>query len=176
MLHRSLSIVIAVLLAIDLVICVVIGGCDMPIPTMSGSVPMKCHWGFIAVSIVLAAGLVLAIFSTFLRSPEARRFAGLTLGIIALTVAFIPSEWAVGTCSWEGDAMCCANSAASGASAEELAACALSMDCHVSAIATWITAALVLVVAVILVVKAGNGSSLPRHPRLRDGSFTNESD
>lgn len=169
MLEKILNIVTLVALALGLGVSLIVGGCEDPIPTLSGSVPMKCVWGFAAVSVVLAGGLVLAVARMFLKTGEARRFASLSMVVVALIAALIPSPWVVGTCSWEGTALCCADLAATGAAPEELVWCAFSMDCHVSALAVWIAAAFVIIASIIQIVTSRtHEQAATKKPKLFD--------
>ena len=171
MLNRALNIVTIALFAGGLGINLIFGGCDMPVPTLTGSVPMKCVWGSTAASIVLSVGLILSCARLVLKTTEAKRFAAFGLGLIALAVALIPSSLGVGVCSWDGSALCCSHLVEAGASAEEIAWCGLAMDCHISAIALWIMAILVVIsVSIQAATASSNGSqgNDPVRPKLYD--------
>lgn len=167
MLRKVLNIVSLVLLAGALGVCLVVGGCDMPVSTLTGGVPMKCVWGLRAVSVVLGASLVLALAQLFLKTSEARRFAALALGVIVLAAALIASPLAVGTCSWDGSALCCSN-LESAATLEDAAWCSLTMDCHISALTVWIVAVLIIIIHIVLVVKQQAGTGEENKPKLFD--------
>lgn len=168
MLSKVLNIVTIVLLAGALGVCLVVGGCDMPVPTLTGGVPMKCVGGLSAVSVVMGAGLVLALAQLFLKTAEAKRFAALSLGVITLVAALILSPLVVGTCSWDGNALCCGHLLEQGATVEELAWCGLTMDCHISALVVWIVAALIIIIQIIVALKARAGTSEAHKPKLFD--------
>ncbi len=168
MLNKVLNLVVILLFAAGLCASSIVGGCEMLIPTQTGSVPMKCIGGFNSVSLLLGVGLILAIVRLFLKNTEARRFAALSLGLIVLAAALIPSPLVVGVCSWEGAALCCSPLAEAGASAEELAWCSLTMDCHISAAVVWVMATLILVCLVIQVLTTPSDTSEKTKPRLFD--------
>ena len=173
MLTKVLNILTIVLLAVGLGVCLVVGGCDMPVPTLSGSVPMKCVWGLSSVAACLAVGLILAVARLWLKTREAQRFSAVSLILVVLAAALIPSPLVVGVCSWAPTALCCADLAASGASAEALAFCGVTMDCHISAITVWIMAALVVICMVIVIAtaqgsKAETETETERKPGLFD--------
>lgn len=52
-------------------VSVLMGGCAKPVETAAGgTVPMKCHWTFVATTLVGAAGVVTALLALAGRTKE----------------------------------------------------------------------------------------------------------
>jgi heme/copper-type cytochrome/quinol oxidase subunit 2 len=157
MVNRLLNIGTLVALAVGLAVSLLIGGCDEPVLTLSGSVPMKCVWSFISVSILFIVALILGVVRLFLKTTEARRFAALSLGLTALAAALICSPWGIGICSGETMALCSVDPSAGDAGMAMSSWFGSAMDCHTSALVVWIVAALVVIGAIIQAVIASFG-------------------
>ena len=63
-----LAVVGVMAMAAVVAVSVLMGGCAKPVETAAGgTVPMKCHWTFVATTLVGAAGVVTALLSLPLR-------------------------------------------------------------------------------------------------------------
>jgi hypothetical protein len=148
--YRVTAAATAAVMLIGLVVSVVLGGCDTLIPCESGSVPMKCHWAFVATTIVFAGGALAALaqlLPAIASSRPARLFAALTTFIVAAIAAILPSGLGIGICAWEGMALCPPD----------------QMDCHTTAPIVWACSGLLAIIALIQAVKANpEPKKLPR--------------
>ena len=81
------------------------GGCTSMIECTSGSMPMKCHWTFIAATFVGLAGMVMGIVATMLEATDGRRAAVIGAMVSAIVVILIVSPIGIGTCA-HADSMC----------------------------------------------------------------------
>ena len=73
-------------------VSVLMGGCAKPVETATGgTVPMKCHWTFVATTLVGAVGVVTALLALAGRTKEAlvNREGQGTLDV-AITVLILP--------------------------------------------------------------------------------------
>jgi hypothetical protein len=156
-LYRIAGAVALVALLVALSTSLVLGGCDTLIPADSGAFPMKCHWAFIAVAVVLVIGIAVVLAQLLLKTTEARRFAASILLLIALAAAFLPSPLGIGICSdggmmSDGTAMLCAVD---------------GMDCHTTAPVVWVCATVIALCAVAQLAKADPEGA--KKPKLTDG-------
>lgn len=111
---------------------VVAGGCDGMIETMQGSrIPMKCHWTMIAAGLLAAIPLVCGIVELFVREKAGRRALAAVLGMSAVTLFLIQSEWGIGVCAMEG------------------------MSCHTMALGLKVISLCLLIIALIQVIRPG---------------------
>jgi hypothetical protein len=150
--YRIAGVVALLALMVALLTSLVLGGCDTLIPADSGSFPMKCHWAFIAVAVVLVIGIVLALVQLLLKTVEARRLAAALLLLVALAAAFLPSPLGIGICSDSGMMLCAID----------------GMDCHTTAPVVWICSAIVVICAAVQLAKSDSDSA--KKPRLTDGA------
>ena len=59
-----LAVVGVMAMAAVVAVSVLMGGCAKPVETAAGgTVPMKCHWTFVATTLVGAAGVVTALLA-----------------------------------------------------------------------------------------------------------------
>jgi hypothetical protein len=151
--YRIAGMVALLALLVALLTSLVLGGCDTLIPADSGSFPMKCHWAFIAVAVVLVIGIVLALAQLLLKTLEARRLAAALLLLVALAAAFLPSPWGIGICSDSGMMLCAID----------------GMDCHTTAPVVWVCSAIVIICAAVQLAKSDPNSV--RKPKLSDGAM-----
>lgn len=116
------------------------GGCSMAIETAAGAtVPMKCHWTFIATSFVGIIGIVTSVLALIGSSKEGRRTAAITTAVSALVVIALTSPLGIGLC---GNA---------------------DMHCHQTALVVWIACGISLIAAIVQIVKADpNAATLPK--------------
>ena len=67
-----LAVVGVMAMAAVVAVSVLMGGCAKPVETAAGgTVPMKCHWTFVATTLVGAAGVVTALLALAGRTKEA---------------------------------------------------------------------------------------------------------
>lgn len=116
------------------------GGCAKPVETAAGgTVPMKCHWTFIATTFIGIVGMVTALLGLAGSTKEGRRFAGIASVAVAAAVVLLTTPVGIGLC---------ANA---------------DMHCHQTALALRITAGIALVVGIVQAVKADpQGAELPK--------------
>ncbi len=106
------------------------GGCTKEIECTSGSVPMKCHWTFLAVPLICFPGAWAAFAAALSGEKKARRMAALSALVAALCALLC--IWAViGICTGAG-----------------------SHGCTPTAIATSVALGLSAVLACVLMAKA----------------------
>jgi hypothetical protein len=151
-LYRISSAATAIVMLAGLLASVIIGGCDALIPCGNAAVPMRCHWAFIATAAVFAIGILAALaqmLSVFSKSKPARLLAAVSTILLAVLAAYLPSPLGIGICSASGMGMpFCGES---------------GMDCHTTAPAVWVCAALLVLIAIIQMLKSNpNAKELPR--------------
>lgn len=107
---RILSVIEIALAALILIVTAAIGDCPTQIQMAAGgSVPMKCHWTFLACDLMAAIGIVDGMLLCLSKGEEARRkvaiccFATFVAVVLAVTVV-------MGVCT--GDMSECKNTAA----------------------------------------------------------------
>lgn len=132
--------VVAACFAAALLAATVLGGCPGQIETAAGgTVPMKCHGTFAAVSFAAAVGLVCAVATLLCRTEEGRRMGAFACLACTFGVVLPTSPFGIGLC---------ANAA---------------MPCHATALAVWIVAGAALVLAVVALAKANPAAdALPK--------------
>lgn len=126
----ALSAVVMLCLAIMTVVSVVKGGCTKLIECESGSFPMKCHWTFIATTVVGVLGIVTGLLTAVASQREGRRMGALATALAAVAAIVIASPVGIGTC----------------AHAESM--------CHVTETVVYVTCAVATVLCLVLTVKA----------------------
>lgn len=90
-----------VLIIAAAVTSVVMGGCAEQIECVNGSVPMKCHWTFIAVPFVLAPGLGALLCYYGVKDRIGREACSL-IAVLAACSATCLIGFGIGTCTGEG--------------------------------------------------------------------------
>lgn len=125
------SALVVVGMAILVGVSVFMGGCSNVIETATGAtVPMKCHWTFVATAFTGTIGVITALLALISSTKEGRRNAAVaTLAAGAATV-LLTTPAGIGLC---------ANT---------------DMHCHQAAIMLWATSAVVLVLALVQIAKA----------------------
>lgn len=104
-----------------------------------GTVPMKCHWTFIATSFVAIIGIVTALLALIDSTKEGRRTAAIATAVSTLVVILLTSPLGIGLC---GNA---------------------DMHCHQTALVVWIASGISLIAAIIQIAKADpNAATLPK--------------
>ena len=80
------------------------GGCSSTVETAAGgTVPMKCHWTFIAVKIVSLVGVLFAALGAISYDSGGRRVCLVGVDIINLAILTIMTGiFGIGTCSHDG--------------------------------------------------------------------------
>ncbi len=112
-------------------ISVFMGGCANMIQTAAGgSVEMKCHWTFIATTIIGVVGLIGTLMVLVAKATEGRRIASLMVMVIIAAIVFITSPFGIGLC---------ANA---------------DMRCHDTALYLWIVSTIGFIVACIQCIRA----------------------
>ena len=116
-------------------VSVLMGGCAEPVETAAGgTVPMKCHWTFVATTLVGAVGAVTALLALAGRTKEGRRFAAVAAATVLLT-----TPAGIGLCGNP------------------------DMSCHQTALVLWVAAGIALVVGIVQAAKADpKGAELPK--------------
>lgn len=115
------------------------GGCDKLIECASGSFPMRCHWTFVACSIVGLLGLVSSTCALVAKGREARLMTAAGTFTAAAACLLCLSSAGIGLCQ----------------NAE--------MACHQTALVVRMLAGCAGAAALVQMVKAGdNGEQLPK--------------
>ena len=132
--------VAAVVMAAMSVVSAFMGGCPGVLELASGSsVPMKCHWTFIADAFIGIMGIVSALVAISCKEQSGRRAASIGYIATALVAACMPAPFAIGLC---------ANP---------------DMHCHSTAIIVWALCAVAAIVGIVLVAKANPAAAdLPK--------------
>ena len=135
-----LAVVGVMAMAAVVAVSVLMGGCAKPVETAAGgTVPMKCHWTFVATTLVGAAGVVTALLALAGRTKEGRRFAGIATVAVAAATVLLTTPAGIGLC---------ANP---------------DMSCHQTGLVLWVAAGIALVVGIVQAAKADpNVAELPK--------------
>ncbi|MGN1403836.1 MAG: DUF4418 family protein, partial [Ruminococcus sp.] len=103
--YYSGLILFAILALGTLILSVTCAACGNQLTLDSGSsVPMKCHWHFIAIDYFSGIAFCIAMGMFFLRSTEAKRFGAVVLLLLSVGMLLF-SVWGIGACA--GAAMTC---------------------------------------------------------------------
>lgn len=95
-----LAVVGVMAMAAVVAVSVLMGGCAKPVETAAGgTVPMKCHWTFVATTLVGAAGVVTALLALAGRTKEGRRFAGIATVAVAAATVLLTTPAGIGLCA-----------------------------------------------------------------------------
>lgn len=135
-----LAVVGVMAMAAVVAVSVLMGGCAKPVETAAGgTVPMKCHWTFVATTLVGAAGVVTALLALAGRTKEGCRFAGIATVAVAAATVLLTTPAGIGLC---------ANP---------------DMSCHQTGLVLWVAAGIALVVGIVQAAKADpKGAELPK--------------
>lgn len=135
-----LAVVGVMAMAAVVAVSVLMGGCAKPVETAAGgTVPMKCHWTFVATTLVGAAGVVTALLALAGRTKEGGRFAGIATVAVAAATVLLTTPAGIGLC---------ANP---------------DMSCHQTGLVLWVAAGIALVVGIVQAAKADpKGAELPK--------------
>lgn len=135
-----LAVVGVMAMAAVVAVSVLMGGCAKPVETAAGgTVPMKCHWTFVATTLVGAAGVVTALLALAGRRRRGRRFAGIATVAVAAATVLLTTPAGIGLC---------ANP---------------DMSCHQTGLVLWVAAGIALVVGIVQAAKADpKGAELPK--------------
>ncbi len=90
-----------VVLVAAVIVSVAMGGCTTQIECVSGSVPMKCHWTFMAVPFALLPGIG-AILCCYGVKDRLGRLACRLVAVLAACSVVCLTGFAIGVCSGEG--------------------------------------------------------------------------
>ena len=117
-----------------------LGGCPGMLELASGnSVPMKCHWAFVADTFVAAIGIVVAFVGMMCKDKMGRRAIAVSYIACAIVAACMPTSVAIGICAMP------------------------EMHCHTTALAVWVLAAIAAVVGIVQLVKSDPAAaSMPK--------------
>ncbi len=129
--------IIAILAVIG--VSVGMGGCTKMIECVSGSVPMKCHWTFVATTVTSVGALLIAGAALFTKTREGR-LVGAFATLVALgATLFITTPLGIGICS------------------------SPEMHCHQTAPVLWAAAGIGCVLALIQLIMANpDKADLPK--------------
>ena len=128
---RIMCVIGAVAMAAVSIICIVMGGCPGMLDLANGnSVPMKCHWAFIADTFIGIIGIVIALLAITCKDQSGRRAMAIGYIVTAAIAACMPMSFAIGIC----------------ANAE--------MHCHSTALVVWALCVVAIVIGIVQVVKA----------------------
>ena len=121
-------------------VSVLMGGCAELVETAAGgTVPMKCHWTFVATTLVGAVGAVTALLALAGRTKEGRRIAGIATAAVAAATVLLTTPAGIGLCGNP------------------------DMSCHQTALVLWVAAGIALVVGIVQAAKADpKGAELPK--------------
>ena len=103
---KILACIEIVVFLVSLLIAVIMGGCSTPVELASGStMPMKCHWTFVAVASVSVIGIVLSACILIFRDRKTTE--ALTVGLVftMIIIGFLMSNYGIGVCT-HSDAHC----------------------------------------------------------------------
>lgn len=139
LLWRVLDIVCILLYAVIFGICIWgMDACPL-LETATGSVPMKCHWAFIAVGWMCAIGAVSAFIALFNGNTLAKRQFSILQVLIAICCILMLTPLGIGICAHEDS------------------------GCHMPAYVTWCVCAIVIIISIIMVAKANaDAQSMPK--------------
>ncbi len=90
--------IVLVALVATAIVSVAMGGCTKEIECTSGTVPMKCHWTFIAVPFILVPGIVASLCYYALKERLGRQACSLVATTCACMAVCLIS-FGIGTCS-----------------------------------------------------------------------------
>ena len=83
------------------------GGCTGEVELASGATaPMKCHWTFVAVTLVSLIGITLVVCSTYINERMARMCCMVGLFVTIFVICVLMTSFGIGVCS---SAMHCYN-------------------------------------------------------------------
>lgn len=118
----------------------VIGGCNSMVELANGgSTPMKCHWTFVADTFIGIAGAVITLMGMTCKEQTGRRTVGVSVIVIALIAACMPTSFGIGLCAMAG------------------------MQCQATALAVWALCAIAAIIGIVQVVKSNPAAAdLPK--------------
>ena len=121
----------AVVMAAVAVVSAVMGGCEGMLDlTNGGSVPMKCHWTFVADTFVGILGAIVGLLGLTCKETSGRRASAIALMACAVVAIVLTTSVGIGLCGME------------------------DMRCHVTAHIVWALAGIGIVVGIIQALKA----------------------
>ena len=103
---RILASIELIAFSVSLLLAVIMGGCSTPVELASGStMPMKCHWTFVAVSSVSVIGIVLSACILIFRDKKITYALTIALVFTMVVIGFLVSDYGIGVCT-HSDAHC----------------------------------------------------------------------
>ena len=116
------------------------GGCSKPVETAAGgTVPMKCHWTFVATTFVGILGVVTSLLALAGSTKEGRRFAAIASIATAVVAVLLTTPVGIGLCG------------------------SADMHCHQTALYLWVAAGAAVVVGIVQLAKADpKAADLPK--------------
>ncbi len=124
-------IIAAVVFAGISVVSAALNGCSAMVELASGnSMPMKCHWTFVACAFIGIIGIAIALLGIACKDKSGRRVIGALSVVCAAVVACIPAPFGIGLCAAAG------------------------MHCYYTAYAVWALCALAAIIGIVQLVKA----------------------
>lgn len=121
----------AVIMAAIAAVSAVMGGCDTMLELANGnSVPMKCHWTFVADTFIPIIGVVVALMAITCKEQSGRRAAAVGYIVVAIIAACMPASFGIGLCGMA------------------------DMHCHATAHIVWALCAVAAVIGIVQIVKS----------------------
>ena len=126
-----LCVVGAVAMAAIAAVAAFLGGCPGQLELANGNtVPMKCHWAFVADTFIGVLGAVIALVSVTCKDKSGRRAVAIGYIACAAIAAIIPTQMAIGLCAMP------------------------DMHCHSTAHIVWALCAVCTIIGIIQIVKS----------------------
>jgi len=126
-----LCVVGAAVMAAMAVVSTVMGGCEGMLDLASGgSVPMKCHWTFMADTFVGILGAVIGLLGLTCKEQTGRRAIAFVLIVCAVVAIVLTTPSGIGLCGME------------------------DMHCHGTAHIVWALGGIAIVVGIVQALKA----------------------
>ena len=109
----------------------VLGGCPGQLELANGNtVPMKCHWTFVADTFIGILGAVVALLGIVCKEASGRRAIAIALIAVGAVAAIMPTSTGIGICAMA------------------------DMHCNGTAPIVWACSAIAIVIGVIQAIKA----------------------
>ena len=130
----------AVVMAAIAIVSAVMGGCPTMLELANGnSVPMKCHWTFVADTFIPIIGVVVALAAMTCKDQSGRRAAAIGYIATAAIAACMPASFAIGLCAMP------------------------DMHCHSTAAIVWALSAVAAIIGIVMLAKSNpDAANLPK--------------
>lgn len=128
---NAVCVIGAIVMAAIAIVSAAMGGCTTALELASGSsVPMKCHWTFVADTFVPIAGVIIAIMAITCKDQSGRRASAIGYIATAAIAACMPAPFAIGLCA------------------------KTEMQCHATATIIWVLCAIAVIIGIVQIVKS----------------------